>query len=58
MTCCLWVEDFDSVKEGIEQIKAAFDKVNVICCNAGVMAVKDVATKDGYDVQVSFIENR
>lgn len=48
-----FVEDFSSVRAGIEEIKSAFEKINVICCNAGVMAVKDSATKDGYDVQVS-----
>lgn len=46
------LQDFESVKAGIEEIKSAFTKINVICCNAGVMAVKDAATKDGYDVQM------
>ena len=26
--------------------------IDVLCCNAGVMALADLATKDGYDVQM------
>lgn len=44
--------DFDSVRKGVEEVKQLFEKVNVVACNAGVMALEDKATKDGYDVQM------
>lgn len=44
--------DFDSVRNCAEEVKSAFGKVDVLCCNAGVMAMPDKATKDGYDVQM------
>ena len=35
-----------------DEIKAKYDVVDVLCNNAGVMALEDRATKDGYDVQM------
>ena len=50
ITCDL--QDFDSVRNATEAIKAKYDVVDVLCNNAGVMALEDRATKDGYDVQM------
>ncbi|MEL7124388.1 MAG: SDR family NAD(P)-dependent oxidoreductase, partial [Bacteroidota bacterium] len=46
------LQDFDSVKNAAESIKAKYDTIDVLVNNAGVMALKDQATKDGYDVQI------
>jgi len=46
------LQDFGSVKEAIETIKSKYDSIDVLCNNAGVMALDDYATKDGYDVQM------
>jgi NAD(P)-dependent dehydrogenase (short-subunit alcohol dehydrogenase family) len=46
------LQDFDSVRSAIDSIKAKCDSIDVLCNNAGVMALEDVATKDGYDVQM------
>jgi NAD(P)-dependent dehydrogenase (short-subunit alcohol dehydrogenase family) len=46
------LQDFDSVRNAINEITSAYDVVDVLCNNAGVMAMPDVATKDGYDVQM------
>ncbi|MFT4628693.1 MAG: NAD(P)-dependent dehydrogenase (short-subunit alcohol dehydrogenase family) [Myxococcota bacterium] len=50
ITCDL--QDLDSVRAAIGAIKAAHDALDVLCNNAGVMALTDTATKDGYDVQM------
>lgn len=50
ITCDL--QDFDCVRNATEAIKAKYDVVDVLCNNAGVMALEDRATKDGYDVQL------
>lgn len=50
VTCDL--QDFDSVRNAIDSIKAKYDVVDVLVNNAGVMALEDKATKDGYDVQM------
>ena len=34
------VVDFDSVRKGVEEVKQLYEKVNVISCNAGVMALE------------------
>jgi len=46
--------NFDSVRKAAEEIntKYAEDGVDVLCCNAGVMNLKDVATGDKYDQQM------
>ena len=45
---------FDSVKSAIAKLKKACgdEGIDVLCCNAGIMAIHDEATKDGYDVQM------
>ncbi len=50
VTCDL--QDFESVRSAIDKINADFDVLDVLCNNAGVMALPDQATKDGYDVQM------
>ncbi|MFT6399332.1 MAG: NAD(P)-dependent dehydrogenase (short-subunit alcohol dehydrogenase family) [Bradymonadia bacterium] len=46
------LQDFASVRAAIGVIKAGHDRLDVLCNNAGVMALRDQATKDGYDVQM------
>ncbi len=46
------LQDFKSVRGAIDTIKSKYDVLDVLCNNAGVMAMPDVATKDGYDVQM------
>jgi len=46
------LQDFASVRSAIEAIKSTHDKVDILCNNAGVMALPDQATTDGYDVQM------
>ncbi|MEQ8925559.1 MAG: SDR family NAD(P)-dependent oxidoreductase [Fulvivirga sp.] len=46
------LQSFDSVKKAASDIKSKYDVVDVLVNNAGVMALKDEATKDGYDVQM------
>ena len=45
---------FDSVKRAIAKVKKACadSGIDVLCCNAGIMAIHDEATKDGYDSQM------
>lgn len=50
ITCDL--QRFDSVRAAAAAIREAHDRVDVICNNAGVMALADRATPDGYDVQM------
>ena len=51
-----WVEcdlqSFASVREATKAIHDSYDVVDVLVNNAGVMALKDYATDDGYDVQM------
>ncbi|CAJ1950293.1 unnamed protein product [Cylindrotheca closterium] len=46
------LQDLESVKKAAASIKSKVDAVDVLCNNAGVMALEDKATKDGYDVQM------
>ena len=46
------LQDFDSVKNAAEAIRTKYNQLDVLVNNAGVMALKDEATKDGYDVQM------
>lgn len=46
------LQDFESVRKAAEEIKASYPVLDVLCNNAGVMAMPDQATKDGYDVQM------
>ena len=44
--------DFESVRAAGATLRKDFDAIDVLVNNAGVMGVKDEATKDGYDVQM------
>ncbi|MFT5358066.1 MAG: NAD(P)-dependent dehydrogenase (short-subunit alcohol dehydrogenase family) [Polyangiales bacterium] len=46
------LQDFTSIWAAIDIIRASHKHLDVLCNNAGVMAMKDEATKDGYDVQM------
>lgn len=46
------LQDFESVDQAIQIVKAKYDAIDVLCNNAGVMAMEDKATKDGFDVQM------
>jgi NAD(P)-dependent dehydrogenase (short-subunit alcohol dehydrogenase family) len=46
------LQDMSSVKQAIQNIKSKYNRIDVLCNNAGVMALKDVSTKDGYDIQM------
>lgn len=46
------LQDFESVKAAVATIKKDHQSLDVLCNNAGVMAMDDKATKDGYDVQM------
>ena len=46
------LQNFESVRNAVSSIKDKHEVVDVLVNNAGVMALKDQATKDGYDVQM------
>ena len=48
------LQSFASVRAAAEKVKqlCGASGLDVLCCNAGVMALKDEATADGYDVQM------
>ncbi len=46
------LQDFHSVKSAAAEVCSDYDVLDVLCHNAGVMALPDRATKDGYDVQM------
>lgn len=46
------LQSFDSVKNAIGTIRSKYEVIDVLVNNAGVMALKDQATNDGYDVQM------
>jgi NAD(P)-dependent dehydrogenase (short-subunit alcohol dehydrogenase family) len=49
------LQDFSSVQTAAEEINTIASKhqgLDVLVCNAGVMALKDVRTQDGFDVQM------
>ena len=46
------LQNLTSVKEAIANIKSSYEVIDVLVNNAGVMAMKDDATMDGYDVQM------
>ena len=46
------LQDFSSVRAAADKIKADHEAIDVLCNNAGVMALEDKATKDSYDVQM------
>ena len=46
------LQSFESVKHAADSIKTKYETVDVLVNNAGVMALPDQATEDGYDVQM------
>lgn len=46
------LQDFDSVRNASQTIKEKYNVIDVLVNNAGVMALPDKATKDGYDIQM------
>lgn len=46
------LQNLTSVREAIDAIKSKYDVIDVLVNNAGVMALKDQATIDGYDIQM------
>lgn len=46
------LQAFESVKAATELIKSKYDSLDVLVNNAGVMALPDQATTDGFDVQM------
>ena len=46
------LQSFDSVRNALKEVKANYDVIDVLVSNAGVMALKDQATADGYDIQM------
>ncbi|TNF32453.1 MAG: SDR family NAD(P)-dependent oxidoreductase [Deltaproteobacteria bacterium] len=46
------LQSFDSVRAAARQIRDEHGALDVLCNNAGVMALPDQATVDGYDVQL------
>lgn len=52
VTCDM--QDLEVVKAAGEEVKklTARDGLDVLVCNSGIMAVKDLRTKDGFDIQM------
>jgi NAD(P)-dependent dehydrogenase (short-subunit alcohol dehydrogenase family) len=46
------LQDFDSVRAAAKRIRDEVGQLDILCNNAGVMALPDRATGDGYDVQM------
>jgi NAD(P)-dependent dehydrogenase (short-subunit alcohol dehydrogenase family) len=46
------LQNFKSVRNAIKDIKSKYEVIDVLVNNAGVMALKDGSTSDGYDVQM------
>lgn len=46
------LQSFQSVKMAVAAISEKYPKLDVLCNNAGIMAMEDKATSDGYDIQV------
>ena len=46
------LQNFSNVREAIGTIKSKYEKIDVLVNNAGVMALKDQATVDGFDIQM------
>lgn len=46
------LQSFDSVRAAAKAIKSKCEVIDVLVNNAGVMALKDEATEDGYDIQM------
>ncbi len=46
------LQSFASVRKAIDKVASSYDVIDVLVNNAGVMALKDLSTEDGYDVQM------
>ena len=46
------LQDFDSVRSAVKEIKSKYTKIYSLANNAGIMATPDEATKDGFDTQM------
>ena len=46
------LQSFESVQNAVKTIESKYDVIDVLVNNAGVMALVDQATSDGYDVQM------
>jgi NAD(P)-dependent dehydrogenase (short-subunit alcohol dehydrogenase family) len=46
------LQDFENVRKAIADITSTYTVIDVLCNNAGIMAMPDIPTKDGYDVQM------
>lgn len=46
------LQNFESVRDAMKKINSRYDVIDVLVNNAGVMALPDEATVDGYDVQM------
>lgn len=46
------LQDFESVRAAAQAVAAHTDTLDILCNNAGVMALPDRATADGHDVQM------
>ena len=44
--------DFESVRSFAEEFKKQYDRLDIVCNNAGVMGLDVQMTKDGYDIQI------
>jgi NAD(P)-dependent dehydrogenase (short-subunit alcohol dehydrogenase family) len=45
------LQDLESVRAAATNIKSQHEAIDVLCNNAGIMAMEETTTKDGYDVQ-------
>ena len=46
------LQNFKSVKDAVNTIKAKYDVIDILVNNAGIMALNDAPTQDGYDIQM------
>ena len=46
------LQNLENVRESLDSIKLKYEVIDVLVNNAGVMALKDQATLDGYDIQM------
>jgi len=46
------LQNFESIRHAIKTIQSNYEVIDVLVNNAGVMALQDMATTDGYDVQM------
>ncbi len=46
------LQNFESVRNAVAQVLEKYNQLDILINNAGVMALEDYATTDGYDVQM------